>query len=83
VAALAAAAKVAPLLQTRPSEFESAEYLFYDALARSGRYGSASPDERLQFRALLTSTHQKISLWAKNCPNILGNLWALVGGVIA
>ena len=33
-AAIVAAAKVAPLLETRPSEFESAEYLFYDALAR-------------------------------------------------
>jgi PAS domain S-box-containing protein len=82
-AALAAAAKIAPLLETRPSEFESAEYLFYDALARSGRYDSASPDERLQSRALLASTHQKISLWAKNCPENFGNRAALVGAEIA
>jgi hypothetical protein len=74
---------VAPLLQTRPSEFESAEYLFYDALARSGRYDSASPDERLQSRAVLASTHQKISLWAKNCPENFGNRAALVGAEIA
>ena len=82
-AALVAAAKVAPLLQTRPSEFESAEYLFYDALARSGRYDSASPDERLQSLALLASAHQRISLWAKNCPENFANRAALVGAEIA
>jgi PAS domain S-box-containing protein len=81
--ALLAAAKVAPLLQTRPSEFESAEYLFYDALARSGRYDSASPEERLQCRALLAAAHRKISLWAENCPENFGNRAALVGAEIA
>jgi PAS domain S-box-containing protein len=82
-AALLAAAKVAPLLQTRPSEFESAEYLFFDALARSGWHDSASPEERLQCRALLASAHRKISLWAENCPENFGNRAALVGAEIA
>jgi PAS domain S-box-containing protein len=82
-AALSAAAKVAPLVQTRPSEFESAEFLFYDALARSGCYHSASPEERLQCRALLASAHRKIRLWAENCPENFGNRAALVEAEIA
>jgi PAS domain S-box-containing protein len=83
VTALAAAAKAAPFLQTRSSGFESAEYLFYDALARSGKYESASSGERLEFRVLLADAHRKISLWAENCPENFGNRAALVGAEIA
>jgi PAS domain S-box-containing protein len=82
-AALAAAGKAAPLLETRLAEFESAEYLFYDALARSGGYDSASSEERLQYRAVLATAHRKICLWAENCPENFGNRAALVGAEIA
>jgi PAS domain S-box-containing protein len=81
--ALAAAAKAAPLLETRPSEFESAEYLFYDALARAGWHDSAPSEERLQCRALLAAAHTKISLWAENCPENFGSRAALVAAEVA
>jgi signal transduction histidine kinase/GAF domain-containing protein len=81
--ALAASAEAAPFLETRQSEFETAEYLYYDALARAGRYDAASSEERLQYREKLAIAHHKIGLWAENCSENFGNRLALVGAEIA
>ncbi|HEY0792455.1 MAG TPA: AAA family ATPase [Chthoniobacterales bacterium] len=81
--ALAAATKAAPLLQNRPPQFESAEYLFYDALARAGWYDSAPSEERLQCREVLGAAHLQIALWAEICPENFGHRAALVGAEIA
>ena len=47
--AVAAASKAEPLLPTGSGNFESAEYLFYDALARAAQYDFASAEERPQY----------------------------------
>jgi predicted ATPase/signal transduction histidine kinase/GAF domain-containing protein len=83
VKALAASAEAGPLLETRQSEFETAEFLYYDALARAGKYESASPEERLQHREKLAVAHRKIGLWAENCSENFGNRLALIGAEIA
>jgi PAS domain S-box-containing protein len=80
--ALVAAAKVEPLLQT-PGHFESAEYLFYDALARAAQYGAASPEERTRHREVLGAHHEQIVVLAENCPENFGNRAALVAAEIA
>jgi PAS domain S-box-containing protein len=81
--ALEASANAAPFLQARPSGFESAEYLFFDALARAGKYDSASSQERAQYREQLAVAHNKIKLWAENCPENFENRAALMGAEIA
>jgi predicted ATPase/signal transduction histidine kinase/CheY-like chemotaxis protein len=81
--ALAAASKAKPLLLTGPRHFESAEYTFYDALARAALYDSASSDERAQHREILGAHHKQIGLWAENCPENFENRAALVGAEIA
>jgi len=81
--ALAAASKAEPLLQTGPGHFESAEYLFYDALARAAQYDSASPAERARHREALAAHHKQVVLLADNCPENFGNRAALVGAEVA
>jgi predicted ATPase/signal transduction histidine kinase/GAF domain-containing protein len=83
VMALAASDEAAPFLVSRQSEFETAEYLYYDALARAGKYDSASSEERLQYREKLAVAHRKIGLWAENCPENFRNRQALIGAEIA
>jgi PAS domain S-box-containing protein len=91
--ALAAASKAEPLLpagrgsfesaEYRLFSFESAEYLFYDALARAAQYNFASSEERPQYLDALAAHHQQINLWAENCPENFRNRVALVGAEIA
>ncbi len=80
--ALVAASKVEPLLQT-PGHFESAEYLFYDALARAAQYDVASPEERTRHREILAAHHEQIVVLAENCPENFGNRAALVAAELA
>ena len=94
--ALDAAAKARRLLWTSAAMFETAEYHFYDALARAALSGPGIPDSgqnsssevRLSrtkeehLRAL--GEHQKqLALWAENCPENFANRAALVGAEIA
>jgi PAS domain S-box-containing protein len=80
--AVVAASKVEPLLQT-PGHFESAEYLFYDALARAAQYDAASPEERIRHREALAAHHEQIVVLAENCPENFGNRAALVAAELA
>jgi tetratricopeptide (TPR) repeat protein len=81
--ALAAASKAKPLLLTGPRHFESAEYTFYDALARAAQYDSASSEEKVRYREALAAHHKQIVVWAENCPENFGNRAALVAAEIA
>jgi PAS domain S-box-containing protein len=80
--ALAAASKAEPLLQT-PGHFESAEYLFYDALARAAQYDAASPEERARHLEALAAHHEQIVVLAENCPENFGNRAELIAAEIA
>ena len=80
--ALAAASKAEPLLQT-PGHFESAEYIFYDSLARAAQYNSASSEERAQYKEALAAHYRQILVFAQNCPENFENRAALVGAEIA
>jgi predicted ATPase/signal transduction histidine kinase/CheY-like chemotaxis protein len=81
--ALEAAAKAKPLLQTQPGFFESAEYIFYDALARAAEYGSATSEERSRHRETLATHQKQLEAWAENCPENFENRAALVNAEIA
>jgi PAS domain S-box-containing protein len=83
VSAIAAAAKAKPLVQVRPVHFESAECVYYDALARAAHYEMASAEERLQHLDALEAYREQLDVWAENCPENFGNRAALVGAEIA
>ncbi|HTD56631.1 MAG TPA: GAF domain-containing protein, partial [Silvibacterium sp.] len=82
-AALAAAAKAEPLLQTGAGHFESAEYVFYEALARAAQCDFASSEERPRDLEALAAHYKQIDAWAQNCPENFGTRAALVGAEIA
>src|SRR6516165_1041397 len=82
-AALAAASKAEPLLQTGAGHFESAEYVFYKALARAARCDFASSEERRQDLEALAAHYKQIDAWAQNCPENFENRAALVGAEVA
>src|SRR6516225_1967726 len=82
-AALAAASKAEPLLQTGAGHFEAAEYVFYNALARAAQCDFTSSEERSQHLEALTAHHKQIDAWAQNCPENFGDRSALVGAEIA
>ena len=82
-AALAAASKAEPLLQTGPGHLEWAEYIFYGALARAADYDSASSRKQFQYGETLVAYHKQIVAWAENCPENFENRAALVGAEIA
>jgi PAS domain S-box-containing protein len=83
VSALAAGSKAEPLLGTLPGHFESAELLYYAALARAAHFEAASLDERIQHLAALRAHRKQLDLWAENCPENYRNRAALVGAEIA
>jgi GAF domain-containing protein len=81
--ALEAASKIESSPQTGSGHFESAEYLFYDALARAAQYNSASSEDRPRYLAALASDHKQLDVWAENCPENFGDRAALVSAEIA
>jgi predicted ATPase/signal transduction histidine kinase len=81
--ALAAAAKVKPILLPGIQHFEAAEFLFYAALTHAAAYDSASPEDKLRQRDALMAAYQQILILAQNCPENFGNCAALVGAEIA
>ena len=83
VQAVAAAAKARPLLQATSSAFQEADYHFYAALARAAASDSATPDERREHAEALAEHHQRLALWAENCPENFANRAALVGAEMA
>src|SRR5262249_33371053 len=80
--ALLAGLKAEPLLQT-PGHFESAEYCFYDALARAAQCDSASSEERAQHREKLAAHYRQILVLAENCPQNFETRATLIGAEIA
>jgi PAS domain S-box-containing protein len=82
-AALVAASKAEPLLQTGAGHFESAEYVFYEALARAAQCDFASSGERSQDLEALAAHYKQIDAWAQNCPENFGTRAALVGAEVA
>src|SRR5262249_11030182 len=82
-AALAAASKAEPLLQTGPGHFERVEYLFYGALARAAQYDSASAEKQVRYRETLAAYHKQIVAWAKSCPDNFGNRASLLAAELA
>jgi signal transduction histidine kinase len=81
--AIASASKAEPLLWAVPSQLEVAEYHFYDSLARAVHYDTASAEERALHREALVAHHEKLKLWADNCPENFGNRAMLVAAEIA
>ena len=82
-AAVAAAAKAAPLLWTSPSHVETAEYHFYAALARAARYDQAGSAERSEHLHALNSHRRQLEEWRRSCPANFANRADLVGAEIA
>jgi PAS domain S-box-containing protein len=81
--AVAAAARARPLLPGTGGLFEEADYHFYAALARAAASDSATPDERRGHSGALAEHHQRLALWAENCPENFANRAALLGAEIA
>ena len=81
--AVAAAAKARALLPATAGLLEEADYHFYAALARAAASDSATPDERREHSGALAEHHQRLALWAENCPENFANRAALVGAEIA
>jgi PAS domain S-box-containing protein len=63
--------------------FESAEYVFYDALARAAQCDFASSERCPQHLEALAAHYKQMDAWAQNCPENFGNRAALVGAEIA
>ncbi|MFL9966679.1 ATP-binding protein [Paraburkholderia sediminicola] len=81
--AMAAVSKAAPLLWTTPTQFESAEYHFYGALAWAAHCDLTSAEQRPQDLEALAAHHKQLAVWAKNCPATFANREALVAAEIA
>ncbi|MDQ1556794.1 MAG: hypothetical protein QOI02_1796, partial [Actinomycetota bacterium] len=81
--AMAAVSKAAPLLWTTPTQFESAEYHFYGALAWAAHCDLTSTEHRPQDLEALAAHHKQLAVWAKNCPATFANREALVAAEIA
>jgi len=82
-AAIEASSRAQPVLWASVSQFESAEYHFFDALSRAAYCDSAAIDERQQHLDAVAAHHKQIELWAANCPENFENRAALVGAEIA
>ncbi|QEI04776.1 AAA family ATPase [Pigmentiphaga aceris] len=82
-AALRAACKADALIWTSPGHFEWAEYHFFAALTRAACHDICAPEDRADLRAMLTSHHAQLQVWAGTCPANFGGRAALVGAEIA
>ena len=63
--------------------FETAEFSFYDALARAASCHSAPPEERQLHLEALVAHHKQLEVWAEHCAENFENRAALVGAEIA
>jgi len=71
------------LLWSSVSQFETAEFHFYDALSRVASCDSAAAGERLQHFDVIAAHHKQLEVWAANCPDNFENRAALVSAEIA
>jgi PAS domain S-box-containing protein len=81
--ALEASLRAQRLIWTSPCFLEEAEYHFYSALCQAASWDSAGAQDRRQHLEALTQHHERIQVWAKNCPENFENRAALVGAEIA
>jgi hypothetical protein len=81
--ALAAAAKVKPLLSDPTPQIQLLGYFYYAALTAAACYEQASADEQARWRDLLTQHLGQLREWADNNPPTFGDKHALVSAEIA
>jgi PAS domain S-box-containing protein len=83
VSAIEASSGAQRLLWSSVSQFETAEYHFFDALSRAASCDSTAAGERLQHLDAIAAHHKQLEVWAANCPENFENRAALVGAEIA
>jgi PAS domain S-box-containing protein len=83
VSAIEASSGAQRLLWSSVSQFETAEYHFFDALSRAASCDSTAVGERLQHLDAIAAHHKQLEVWAANCPENFENRAALVGAEIA
>src|SRR5258707_4699975 len=71
------------LLWSSVSQFETAEYHFFDALSRAASCDSTAAGEGQQHLDAVAAHHKQLQLWAANCPDNFENRAALVRAEIA
>jgi PAS domain S-box-containing protein len=81
--AIEASSRAQRLLWTSVSQFETAEYCFFDALSRAACCDFAAASERQQHLDAIAAHHKQLQVWAANCPDNFENRAALVGAEIA
>lgn len=82
-AAIDASHQAKQLLWTSGPMFETAEYHFYSALARSGAWALASNEDRAKHLGALLSHRNQIEVWALNSPETFDNRAAILNAEIA
>jgi predicted ATPase/signal transduction histidine kinase len=81
--ALAAAAKVKPLLSVATAQMQTLDYFYYSALTVSMLYENTSGDEQVRGHNLLTAHREQLREWAENNPATFTDKHALVSAEIA
>jgi PAS domain S-box-containing protein len=81
--AIDASSRAQRLLWTSVSQFETAEYHFFDALSRAASCDSPTAGERQQHLDAISAHHKQLQVWAENCPDNFENRAALVGAEVA
>jgi predicted ATPase/transcriptional regulator with GAF, ATPase, and Fis domain len=83
VDALAAAAKLKPLLSAVPTQIQRLDYVYYSALTVAALYEKASAHEQSGWRDLLTAHREQLREWSENYPPTFADKHALVSAEIA
>ena len=81
--AVDASLKAERLLWTSPSQFETAEFRFYGALAHAAAWQSSPPNQRTTHFERLISHYKQLAIWAENCRENFDTRAFLVGAEIA
>jgi signal transduction histidine kinase/GAF domain-containing protein len=81
--ALAAAAKVKPVLRREAVQIYLLDYSYYTALTVAALYEHASADDRAAWRNLLMAHREQLREWAENYPPTFADKYALVSGEVA
>jgi PAS domain S-box-containing protein len=82
-AAIDASSAARRLSWTSISQFETAEYCYYDALSRAACCDFAADGGRQQHLDAVAAHHKQLQVWAANCPDNFENRATLVGAEIA
>jgi predicted ATPase/signal transduction histidine kinase len=72
-----------PPLFTVPTQFERADYQFFEALGRAALCDATAGDERRLHLEAAAEHHEWLASWAKSCPENFKSRAALVGAEIA